>query len=256
LRGYIESLTLPTVDKAAQRLADARRSLRRVAAVIDIPQKITPPWMRLCSRTAAFFHASNVDARYSLRGRTKSTPSSDFVSLAETKALMAGSLAMRQQRLEAGDMVATDEAAQMTGTSRVTMNAWIASGRTNGLTRVKRGFRLPKWQFDSPMWETLPQLTKALGTTEGWAMLAFLESPHPGLDGRTPREAIEQGRQNRAVTIAGAQSNSTTSTWAPCAGSDAGLRAAAAAREREVSPAGVRRPAARRECGGTAACRS
>ena len=150
-------------------------------------------------------HPITADSRTGARARTKSNSSSEFTSLAATKALMAGSLAARQQRLEAGDMVSTDEAAQMTGTSRVTMNAWIASGRAIGLTRVKRGFRLPKWQFDAPMWETLPKLTKALGTTEGWALLTFLETPHPGLDGATPREAIERGLKDRVVTLAGAQ---------------------------------------------------
>lgn len=152
-------------------------------------------------------HLISTDSRTSVRARNKSNLSSDFVSLAETKALMAGSLAIRQQRLDAGDMVSTDEAAQMTGTSRVTMNAWIASGRAIGLTRVKRGFRLPKWQFDSPMWESLPSLSRALGTTEGWALLTFLETPHPGLDGATPREAIERGKQDRAVTLAGTESS-------------------------------------------------
>lgn len=152
-------------------------------------------------------HLITTDSRTSVRARTKSNSSNDFVSLAETKALMAGSLAIRQQRVQAGDMVSTDEAAQMTGTSRVTMNAWIASGRAIGLTRVKRGFRLPKWQFDAPMWDTLPKLTKALGTAEGWALLSFLETPHPGLDGATPREAIERGMQDRAVTLAGAESS-------------------------------------------------
>lgn len=152
-------------------------------------------------------HVISNDSRTSVRARANSKPSTDFVSLAETKALMAGSLAIRQQRLEAGDMVSTDEAARMTGTTRVTMNAWIATGRAIGLTRIKRGFRLPKWQFDTPLWETLPKLTKALGTTEGWALLAFLETPHPGLDGATPREAIERGMPDRAVTLAGAESN-------------------------------------------------
>jgi len=152
-------------------------------------------------------HLVSTDSRSSVRARTKSNPSNDFVSLAETKALMAGSLSVRQQRLEAGDMVSTDEAAQMTGTSRVTMNAWIANGRAIGLTRTKRGFRLPKWQFDAPMWDVLPKLTKALGTTEGWALLTFLETPHPGLNGATPREAIERGMQDRAVALAGAESN-------------------------------------------------
>lgn len=152
-------------------------------------------------------HLISTNSRTSMRARAKSEPSHDFVSIAETKALMTGSLAVRQQRLDAGDMVSTDEAAQMTGTSRVTMNAWIAGGRAIGLSRVKRGYRLPKWQFDAPMWDTLPKLTKALGTTEGWAVLTFLETPHPGLDGSTPREAIERGMQDRAVTLAGAESS-------------------------------------------------
>jgi hypothetical protein len=152
-------------------------------------------------------HLISTDARTNVRGRTKSNPSGDFVSIAETRALLAGSLAVRQQRLEAGDMVSTDEAARMTGTSRVTMNAWIASGRAIGLTRTKRGFRLPTWQFDAPMWDTLPKLSQALGTAEGWALLAFLESPHPGLDGATPRAAIERGMQDRVVNLAGAESS-------------------------------------------------
>lgn len=152
-------------------------------------------------------HLISTDSRTSVRTRTKSVPPSDFVSLAETKALLARSFSVRHQRLEAGDMVSTDEAAQMTGTSRVTMNAWIASGRAIGLTRVKRGFRLPRWQFDAPMWDTLPKLTKALGTKEGWALLTFLETPHAALDGATPREAIERGMQDRAVTLAGAESS-------------------------------------------------
>lgn len=152
-------------------------------------------------------HLNSTDSRGSVRVRTKSTTSNDFVSVAATKALLADSLAMRQQRLDAGDMVSTEEAAQMTGTSRVTMNAWIASGRAIGLTRVKRGFRLPKWQFEVPMWEALPKLTKALGTAEGWAVLTFLETPHPGLDGATPREVIERGLQDRAITLAGTESS-------------------------------------------------
>lgn len=149
-------------------------------------------------------HLITASARTSARTRNKPAPASDFVSLDETQALLAGSLAVRQQRLEAGDMVSTDEAAQMTKTSRVTVNAWIASGRAIGLTRVKRGFRLPKWQFDAPLWDTLPNLTEALGTTEGWALLGFLETPHPGLDGETPRRAIERGMRDRVLALAAA----------------------------------------------------
>lgn len=99
-------------------------------------------------------------------------------------------------------MMSTEEAAEMTGTTRVTVNAWIDKGRAIGLTQAKRGFRLPRWQFDSPMWETLPKLSKALGTKEGWTLLTFLETPLGALDGATPRQALEQGQAERVVHLA------------------------------------------------------
>jgi len=127
---------------------------------------------------------------------------SDYLSTAETRVLLAGSLASRQQRLEAGDMLSTDEAAQLVGTNRVTVNAWIAKGRAIGLTQPKRGFRVPRWQFEPRLWDALPRLSAALGTREGWALLAFLESPHGGLEGLSPRQAIEQGQSERVIALA------------------------------------------------------
>ena len=99
-------------------------------------------------------------------------------------------------------MISTDEAAALAGTSRVTINAWIAKGRAIGLTQTKRGFRMPRWQFEPLMWEALPKLSAALATQEGWALLAFLESPLGGLGGFTPRQAIEQGQAQRVIELA------------------------------------------------------
>jgi hypothetical protein len=121
--------------------------------------------------------------------------------------LLANSLAARQQRLGAADMISTDEAAQLVQTTRVTINAWIAKGRAIGLTQTKRGFRMPRWQFEPFMWDALPRLSAALGTTEGWALLSFLESPHGALDGRSPRQAIEQGQTDKVITIAEHEGN-------------------------------------------------
>lgn len=129
------------------------------------------------------------------------------VPVSEVHDLLAGSLAARQQRLVAADMISTDEAAQLVGTTRVTINAWIAKGRAVGLTQIKRGFRLPCWQFEPSMWDALPKLSVALGTTEGWTLLSFLESPHGALDGRSPRQAIEQGQADRVIAIAGHEGN-------------------------------------------------
>ncbi len=104
-------------------------------------------------------------------------------------------------------MISTDDAAQLVNTTRVTINAWIAKGRAIGLTQTKRGFRMPRWQFEPAMWAAIPKLSAALGTTEGWALLSFLESPHGALEGRTPRQAIEQGRADTVIAIAEHEGN-------------------------------------------------
>ena len=136
---------------------------------------------------------------------TRQAPPSPYVSVAQTKALFTDSLAYRNERLDAADMVSTEEAAELARTTRVTVNAWIAKGRAIGLTQSRRGFRLPRWQFEPAMWQAIPLLSSALGTTEGWALLAFLERPLGGLRGKTPRQAIEQGAAARVLELAAAE---------------------------------------------------
>lgn len=119
--------------------------------------------------------------------------------------MLNSSLASRSARLAANDMLSTDEAAELAGTTRVTVNSWIAKGRCIGLTQTIRGFRVPKWQFEPDFWPLVPKLSEALGTTEGWALLAFLETPHGALDGATPRAAIERGQSKRVLELAGAE---------------------------------------------------
>lgn len=143
------------------------------------------------------------NARTAARGSPATRRPADYVPASEVRALLAHSLAARQQRLAAADMVSTDEAAQLAQTTRVTINAWIAKGRAIGLTQTKRGFRMPSWQFEPALWAALPRLSAALGTTEGWALLSFLESPHGALNGSTPRQAIEQGQAEQVLQIAG-----------------------------------------------------
>ena len=79
-----------------------------------------------------------------------------------------------------------DEAAEAAATTRETINRWIAAGRCIGLEQTVRGYRLPCWQFEPAIHKHLPAIARALGTTEGWALLLFLETPHEALDRRTP----------------------------------------------------------------------
>jgi hypothetical protein len=152
-------------------------------------------------------HAPTRGPRIPARGRRSPRKSDDYVPAAEVRALLGSSLTARQQRLAAADMISTDEAAQLVNTTRVTINAWIAKGRAVGLTQAKRGFRMPRWQFEPSMWDALPPLSVALGTAEGWALLSFLESPHGALGGRSPRQAIEQGEAERVIEVARHEGN-------------------------------------------------
>jgi len=125
---------------------------------------------------------------------TRHSVSADpYASEAQTDALLRSGAAYRRERIQAADMITTDEAAELTGASRVTINAWIKAGRCIGVSHLRRGFKLPRWQFEPFVFPHLQPLSQALGTTDGWPLLAFLESPHPALDGQTPRVALEQG---------------------------------------------------------------
>lgn len=147
-------------------------------------------------------------ARTSVRpSRRNVDADSSYATLTETRELIAGSLAARNARLAAQDMVSTDEAANLAGTSRVTINAWIDKGRCIGLTQTKRGYRVPVWQFEPQVWEMIPKLSAALGTTDGWTLLNFLEAPNGALGGNTPRVAIEQGHGDRVLALASHEGN-------------------------------------------------
>ncbi len=147
-------------------------------------------------------------SRFSRSKRTRQGHAeSPYITAAETRDLLTGSLAARNARLSAADMVSTDEAAALAGTTRVTVNAWIDKGRGIGLTQTKRGFRLPRWQFEPRIWDVIPKLSAALGTKEGWALLSFLEAPNAALGGVAPRAAIEQGRAEKVLAIAEQEGN-------------------------------------------------
>ena len=133
---------------------------------------------------------------------------SPYASATQTAALLRSGVQYRRDRMEAADMITTDEAAELAGTSRVTVNAWIKSGRCIGVANLRRGFKLPRWQFEPAIWPLLQPLAKCLGSSDGWQLLAFLESPATTLGGQTPRAALEQGaRPERILSLATAEAH-------------------------------------------------
>ena len=57
--------------------------------------------------------------------RNKASGQDPYASEAQTNALLRLGALYRLQRIQAADMITTDEAAALSGTTRVTMNAWI-----------------------------------------------------------------------------------------------------------------------------------
>jgi len=90
-------------------------------------------------------------------------------------------------------MVTIDEAAALSGRSRLEVISYIKSGRCIGVRNLRHGFKVPKWQFEPFALPAIQAISHALGTTDGWKMLSFLETPHEALQGLTPRIAMEQG---------------------------------------------------------------
>ena len=134
--------------------------------------------------------------------------SNPYATAAQTAAVLRSGAQYRRERMDAADMITTDEAAALAGTTRVTINAWIKSGRCIGVANLRRGFKLPCWQFEPAIWPVLQPVARQLGTSEGWQLLAFLESPATALDGQTPRVALEQGvALERIVALATAEAH-------------------------------------------------
>ena len=146
-------------------------------------------------------------ASESAQARHDST-ANPYATAAQSAAVLRSGAQYRRERMDAADMMTTDEAAALAGTTRVTINAWIKSGRCIGVANLRRGFKLPRWQFEPAIWPALQPLTQQLGTCDGWQLLSFLESPATALDGQTPRAALEQGvALARVVALATAEAH-------------------------------------------------
>ena len=137
------------------------------------------------------------------RAPAKAPEHSAYYSAEATNDLLAGSIEWRLKRLAAGDMLSTDDAAKLLGTNRVTINNWIRERRYFAVEGPTRGHKLPRWQFQPPVCDKLAKILDILGADEaGWLTLLFLETPAAALDGRTPRQALEQGEVKRVMQLA------------------------------------------------------
>ena len=122
-----------------------------------------------------------------------------------TQALAQG-LEVQAQRLASADMIGADEAAELHGCGVRQVQTLCRTMRIIGLKIPGRvtAWTLPRWQFQEAILPHIPEIAKALGARDGWAVLRFLEAPLGGLDGLTPREALERGQHDRVLQLAAA----------------------------------------------------
>lgn len=125
-----------------------------------------------------------------------------YISRTETRTLMAQSTLALNQRIMAADMLKVADAANAVGVTARDIRRWVGDGRCIGVSTASKAMRLPRWQFDLDVWPWIQAIASALGTTDGWSLLGFLESPRGALNGRTPRQALEQGEPTRVIQVA------------------------------------------------------
>ena len=129
----------------------------------------------------------------------KAAKADPYATAAQSAAVLRSGAEFRKNRISAADMLTTEEAAELAGVSRVTINAWIKQNRCIGIANLRRGFKLPKWQFEPQVFELIQPLFEALGTTDSWSVLAFLENSQEALDRRTPLVALAQGESAERI---------------------------------------------------------
>jgi hypothetical protein len=122
-----------------------------------------------------------------------------YASEAQTTALLRRGAEYRLHRINASDMITIDKAGLLSGTSRLTINAWIKSGRCIGVAYLHSGTKVPKWQFEPSVFPVIQTVYETLGVTDWWPVLSFLETPHVALAGLTPRIALEQGMTRQRI---------------------------------------------------------
>lgn len=125
-----------------------------------------------------------------------------YAPSAATEILLRSGRRWRRDRLRAADMITIREAAALTGTDDSQVTSWIRHGGCIGVATAHGRIVLPRWQFEPPFLFFIRDICDALGTTDGWELLSFVETGSAALDGLTPRTALEQGMSHTRVLAA------------------------------------------------------
>lgn len=128
-------------------------------------------------------------------------------SIAESDPLAAAKLRgveAKENLLRAeGGTLSGDDVSKLLGISRQAVDKRRRAGRLIALTRGRRGYIYPAWQFEGG--RTLPgleEVLKALKRHDPWIQAAFMLHPNIQLDNSTPLAELRSGKLDAVVDAA------------------------------------------------------
>jgi hypothetical protein len=127
--------------------------------------------------------------------------------LAEDDPLLAAKLRglyRRQEMLRAaGGALSSQQVAEVLSLSRQAVDKRRSSNQLLALTQGRRGYSYPGFQFEEgKTLSGIEDVLKALSALDPWMQLNFFTSPTERLGGKTPVEALREGKVNDVVSIA------------------------------------------------------
>lgn len=118
-------------------------------------------------------------------------------------AKIRGVLRKQEMLTAAGGALTSEQVAAVLNLSRQAVDKRRSSNQLLALTQGRRGYSYPGFQFEDG--KTLPGLEdvlKALNALDPWMQLNFFTSPAERLGGKTPIEALREGRLNDVARVA------------------------------------------------------
>lgn len=132
----------------------------------------------------------------------------DTVSeLEEEDPLAAAKLRGMKRRKEmvkaAGGTMTSEQVAEALNLSRQAVDKRRTSNQLLALTQGKRGYSYPSFQFhEGKTLDGFEHVLKSLNALDSWMQLNFFTSPDEQLEGKSPIEALQQGKINEVARIA------------------------------------------------------
>ena len=130
----------------------------------------------------------------------------NYLTVAETGELLRSGKECRRKVMDGPEMLTGREMANRVSdmycadVDAALVEKWADDGGVIGI-RCGSMRRYPAWQLELKVWNRVLDISRCLDMT-GWALYNWMIAPNGGLDGKTPRQALEDGKAKRVLKVA------------------------------------------------------